>query len=320
MRKAKTKISSGEGLSMGGNIGGRKWEAVCESVRGASHIAAERPNQDALKIARFDSGTTVVAAVADGHGGANYIRSEVGSRLAVTVATEELHSLLQLPAKRLLAFHRTELEDILANRIVRRWLDRVGKHNLKHPFCDAELATTPALQQDATLAYGTTLLAAAANDRVALFVQIGDGDILTVSPRGGVSRPFERDPRLIGNETVSLCLPDAARQVRVGLKALNREDYDSIPVLILLSTDGYSNCFKDENAFAQVGKDYLDLLEASNGTMVVRKNLRTWLRQASDQYSRDDITVAMLYRRSGKRGGSTRAAKAAERIDVPAEN
>ena len=299
---------------------GWSWQVVSESVQGASHIVAELLNQDARKVfvtrasvgastdwksvtsPKFSSGSAVIAAVADGHGGKSYIRSAKGSEIAVDVATQKLKLLMQFPPAQLTAFHRSELEYYLATPLVRHWVDRVRAHSQEEHFSDDQIADFPEIQQFPELAYGTTLLAAAANDHAVVFVQIGDGDILTVSSSREVTRPFERDPLFIGNETASLCSIDADRNVKVRLKVL--DDSEDDPALILLATDGYSNCFKDDSAFAQVGADYLDMLEKDKGRSLIENSLGGWLRQASDDYSRDDITVAMIHRAAKKLGSS----------------
>ena len=53
------------------------------------------------------------------------------------------------------------------------------------------------------LAYGATLLAAAATDRVLLYLQLGDGEILSVTAQGTTTRPLPPDDRLIANQTTS---------------------------------------------------------------------------------------------------------------------
>jgi hypothetical protein len=67
------------------------------SERGASHVAAHTPNQDAVAVER--AGTAgVVTAVADGHGHSRHLRSARGSRLAVNIGCrvgQELADLLQ---------------------------------------------------------------------------------------------------------------------------------------------------------------------------------------------------------------------------------
>ena len=62
-----------------------------------------------------------------------------------------------------------------------------------NPFTEAELATLEkldgmegraAVESSPELAYGATLLAAAATDKVLLYLQLGDGEILSVSAPG----------------------------------------------------------------------------------------------------------------------------------------
>ena len=89
-----------------------------------------------------------------------------------------------------------------------------------------------------------------------LYLQLGDGDILVVAENGEVSRPLERDARLLADQTTSLCSPDAWRDFRVRFQAL----VDPPPALILLATDGYSNSFVSEAAFLQVGPDVLEMI------------------------------------------------------------
>ncbi len=56
------------------------------------------------------------------------------------------------------------------------------------------------------LAYGATLLAVALTSSFALYMQLGDGEILIVSDAGEVTQPLLKDERLLANETTSLCL------------------------------------------------------------------------------------------------------------------
>lgn len=51
------------------------------------------PNQDAHAIAALPDGTIVIA-VADGHGGRGYVRSDAGSRMATEQATQVVTRLL----------------------------------------------------------------------------------------------------------------------------------------------------------------------------------------------------------------------------------
>lgn len=62
------------------------WRTLTASVRGAAHERSGLPNQDAVRVARFDEGRALLVALADGHGSAKNFRSQPGARLAVATA------------------------------------------------------------------------------------------------------------------------------------------------------------------------------------------------------------------------------------------
>ena len=72
-------------------------------------------------------------------------------------------------------------------------------------------------------------------------------------------------------------------------------DPDSLPALILVSTDGYANSFREEHGFLAVGVDLMKMIR-SEGLGPIRKNLESWLREASELGSGDDVTVGILWR------------------------
>ena len=87
-------------------------------------------------------------------------------------------------------------------------------------------------------------------------ILIENGDIVAVAADGTAWFPLPADHRLAGNETTSLCLPQAWDTVRVCGDALREA-----PRLIMLSTDGYANSFQSDRAFLQVGADLLPMIE-----------------------------------------------------------
>jgi hypothetical protein len=141
------------------------------------------------------------------------------------------------------------------------------------------------------IAYGSTLLTVLITPAFVLYLQLGDGDILTVTTAGEVSRPLPKDERLFANETTSLCVPHAWQDMRVGFHALT----EALPALILLATDGYANSFRTDAGFLQVGSDLLEVLK-TEGAEVVKEQLVTWLTDTSVRGSGDDITLGVLYR------------------------
>ena len=254
------------------------WQVVGQSVRGAVHERNGLPNQDAIYwLPSSGEGSSIVLAVADGHGSARYSRSHIGACLAVESAAQLVHEFINSQADNL-SLLKDAVEDWLPRALVRKWVEVVTDHYNAEP-----------LNEESIVAYGATLIVAAVSERFALYLQLGDGEILTVSESGEVTRPLTRDDRLIANETTSLCAPDAWRDFRVSFQPLNH----SSPALILLSTDGYPNSFRHESGFFKVGSDILNMIR-EHGLAMVKDNLAGWLSDSTRAGSGDDITVGIL--------------------------
>ncbi len=175
-----------------------------------------------------------------------------------------------------------------------------GRGYRVHPFSEAEKSTLRLLDAGGSrrwLAYGSTLLSVVVTDAFIFYLQLGDGDILAVSESGEVERPLPRDERLMANETSSLCQEHAWHEVRTTFHLIA----GSPPALILASTDGYANSFRDEQSFRRVGMDLLQLIR-DEGPQVVEQNLEGWLAEASRCGSGDDVTVGIVYRVASEGG------------------
>lgn len=282
------------------------WRVIGKSVRGASHLRSGLPNQDAIHW-EPESGaqTPLILAVSDGHGSNKCFRSDLGSSFAVSTAAEVLRQLLsgQPDLENLSAIKRTA-EERLPQTLVREWKQAVEGHLSQNPITEEEWArlvekdghpARQAVEANPALVYGATLLTILIADNFILYLQLGDGEILTVSETGEVIQPLPKDERLIANETTSLCGPNAWRDFRFGFQALS----SSPPALIMLSTDGYPNSFQDEAGFLKVGTDFLDMIR-TEGLDKVNSSLETWLSDASGAGSGDDVTVGIVKRLEDK--------------------
>ena len=255
------------------------WDVIAGRVTGRSHLAAGRPCQDAVLWTHGEGFLAV--AVADGHGGARSPYSDVGAMLAVEVAVEllaEFHR--ELPRDAVPAAYRHFAEQQLPRRLVHAWQQRVMEADHAGPEAGGLLVS-----------YGTTLLACLACEQFLYFLQIGDGDILTVDAAGRVQRPLPADPRLLGNDTTSLSGDQAWRDARVRILPGSTEP----PELVLLASDGYGNSFADEAGLLQAAGDFLNLVQAGEAPQV-RRALDGWLAETSAEGSGDDISVALLHR------------------------
>jgi serine/threonine protein phosphatase PrpC len=282
-----------------------EWRVVGRSVRGASHLRSGLPNQDAIGWdPESGKGPALIVAVSDGHGSAKYFRSDKGAEFAVRAALAECRHLIdgQPDFANLSAIKRTA-EERLPQAIVRHWGQLVEQDAATNPVTPDELdlavakATSPvdrnALETTPTIWYGATLLAAIVTNAFTLFLRLGDGDILTVFEADAVTRPLPQATKeeSVGDDTQSLCLPNAWRDFALTFQALS----GSSRALVLITTDGYQKSFTDDAGFLKLGSDIFELIRRE-GLAAVDASLESWLNEASTSGSGDDITVALVYR------------------------
>ena len=265
--------------------GERMWAVGGRSVMGASHVDFRIPNQDAIAWGpREGRGPAVVLAAADGHGASVHFRSGVGAHIAVDVATKVLAEEITDPAwmaatdaSRLLAIKR---------RIVAGWREQVLADVATRP-----LERSAGRASDPFLPYGTTLVAAAVAGQAIVLLQIGDGDLLLGMADGTMVRPLPSDEGLVGEQTYSLCQPDAEARMRARIFAASDGDCD----FIMLSTDGLSKSLRDESAFRELASFWRKTV-AAEGLIPVTDRLDQWLSDASRKGSGDDITLGFIAR------------------------
>lgn len=277
-----------------------QWRVLGESVCGASHLRHGMWNQDAIRwLPEEGEGNSMILSVSDGHGSAKSFRSARGARFGVTIATEELHHLLTEFSEDLTVVKRAT-EDHLPRVLTREWEQTVLADLLWKPFTVEERERLIAssgekawndVEANPLLAYGATLLVIVATQTYLMFLQLGDGDIVVVPEDGEAYRPLAPDRRLIGGETTSLCRKNAWTDYSVGFQAIA----DIPPALVLASTDGYSNSFRDDDGFLHVGMDIHEMIQ-EEGLTAVQNSMNTWLSEASHFGSGDDITLGILVR------------------------
>jgi serine/threonine protein phosphatase PrpC len=302
------------------------WVVFGSSIQGEYHKNSNRPNQDAIKWFP-DSGiggenSVLVLAIADGHGAPVHFRSKKGADIAIAVALSTIREFLkqEITPDNISAIKKLA-ESKLPQLITRNWQDKVKEDIKENSYNEGELETLasrangPAGEDRDTVPYGTTLLTVAIKDFFILIVQIGDGDILAVNNDGDVTRPLEKDKRLISNETTSLCMINSWDEIRVVLRVFNKAE--SIPSLFLVSTDGYYNSFcgtnvndndnENDKEFRAMARGYLKIINEDGGYQKVKSELNDILTQTSKEGSGDDITLGIILNKDSIHDGTIRS-------------
>ncbi len=262
------------------------------SVQGASHIRSGRECQDSHKKIVKESGS-VILAVADGHGSESCPYSKTGSYAAVNVFCKILGDYLDTYAgqpEMLFTFLKREGDTKLAQEIDAEWKRRILR---LHTKCKREIP--PEAEQDKKKEavyklYGSTLLGLVLTEDFLFAFQLGDGDIVKVS-KNGVYHIIEGD-KILGTETHSLSKAESWKKAVTLIR--KREEKEQMPVMYMLSSDGLSNSYINDEEFEKTCMDYYLLLQ-EHGVKAVSDQLKTWLQETSELGSGDDITALFAY-------------------------
>jgi serine/threonine protein phosphatase PrpC len=304
----------------------KKWRCIGKSVQGASHKRSkpELPNQDSIHM-EPESGPPVILAVSDGHGSAKSFRSDRGSRFAVETATKVIQEFFLKSSEEesdvslsTLKNLKDPSERLLPRILVNEWRKAVNKdlglsedcpigteQTEQANFTDQEKdslvqkdgeAAWRAVKNNHFLAYGATLLAVLVTEFFIVYIQIGDGDILQVDYRGETTHVLARDPKLIANETTSLCMTQAWNEFKVHVELYPKDSpKQKMPTLILVATDGYSNSYSTNDQFLQIGQAYRKMFKEFLFEDI-EQQLEGFLQEISTQGSGDDITLGLIKR------------------------
>jgi serine/threonine protein phosphatase PrpC len=280
-----------------------EWRIIGESVPGASHLRAGTPNQDSiLQLRESSRSLPIVFSISDGHGSDKCFRSDRGSRYAVKKVVQVVSEFLdEHRNKNDLAEIENKGKEWLPKEFMRKWREAVEADLKTYPFTPEEFEklkekddekAIKLVESNPLLAYGATSLTIAVTESFLLYLQLGDGEMLTVSEKGEIVSPLPEDNRLFANETTSLCSIKAEDDFRFLVQKLSDE---TRPALILLSTDGYVNSFSERAGFLKAATDFYDML-GSEGHNFINDNLKAWLEEATRVGSGDDTTVGIIYR------------------------
>ena len=138
--------------------------------------------------------------------------------------------------------------------------------------------------------YGSTLVGLMITPIFVFAFQLGDGDISYVD-QNGLDHLLE-DEKILGVETHSLSKIDSWKKVVSAVR--RRDEADGLPYMLMLSTDGFANSYKNADEFQKTCVDYFAMIQ-QYGADAVAANLKSWLSETSAMGCGDDITVLIAY-------------------------
>ncbi|ALU42389.1 PP2C family serine/threonine-protein phosphatase [Pseudoalteromonas rubra] len=257
---------------------------ICGNVIGANHVSKNTPCQDAcLTSVQYIKGQPyVLFTVADGHGSARYVRSDIGAHFAVqsacSVVSDWLVSVEQISRDNpgnWLSHLRHDFGPRFAHKLRQTWLDRVTEHLKEHPFKEDELA----LNSTPINAYGTTIALAVVFNGQVFVGAIGDSGVFAVLNNGEFFVLNDTEDNNLGLTTNSLSQSDAPQQWKFKIIAL-----DEVKMMCAV-TDGFSDSLAD----IQLTLNSITDRVIGKGTEWLSENLPGFLTHLTQEGVGDDV-------------------------------
>lgn len=263
------------------------------TVIGASHIKSGTVCQDCSQSCEKTECRLVV--VCDGHGGADYCRSDRGSKLAAVAFMDCMENpdlIAALSAAATEKQRKSRIEQLIKS-IIARWNSLVEQDMRQHPFDEDELSGVSEKArrryeagERLQAAYGTTLIGAVLAEDFWLGLQIGDGKCVVVSENGEFTQPIPWDEECFLNVTTSLCDENAAKEFRFCFSR-------TLPAAVFIGSDGIDDCFAgDERLYDFYRVTLRSFAQTDEETTIAQ--LKEYLPTLSEKGSGDDMSVGIL--------------------------
>ena len=265
------------------------FKAFHMSERGESHLHDGRVCQDSSASFSDECGTVVV--VSDGHGGCDYVRSQIGSAMACEAAVKNIRRLFENISPEAFLAEPDMMLIQLEAAIINDWNESVRSHYEANPFTEEELdcvsekaGASYRSGHRIERAYGATLIAAAVTRDYWFGIQIGDGKCAAFDEAGICTQPIPWDEKCFLNKTTSICGSDALRDFRHFYS-------EKIPTAVFMGSDGIDDSFKNEEDMYDFYKTILYAFSISDYTQAVDE-LKAYLPRLSKEGSADDVSIA----------------------------
>ena len=265
---------------------------------GFSHLSSGLPKQDNTLSNVSDA--YAIAAVADGHGSPQYIRSDRGSAFAVEVCVNLLTDMFtrgvdaKRNAEKLKRFIKRDwdkkvVEDFAANPLTLEEDNRLraaidsesdGQRRAKISNYLKAFQSGEKIQK----AYGSTLIATASCDACVMGIHIGDGTCVAFYEDGTCDQPIPIDSRNMASTTSSLCNDDPGCRVYF---------FDRKPIAVFVASDGLDDSYGQGEQLCNFYRRVC--MELARNDEEYIQVLQSNLAKISEMGSKDDMSIAGIY-------------------------
>ena len=217
----------------------------------------------------YQDNERAIITCCDGHGGAQYVRSHLGSK----AASEAVQNVFKSVDKSfLLRKNSQEIAEKIKLLVLCEYNKLVEKHLTKNRIKENELIglteeEIDTLKFNPSKAYGTTLSGVMFYKKKVFIICIGDTEVIAFK-KGKFIQIFDNENDPVGNVTNSMCQEDAFKYIKLLVLPANTVDG------VILCTDGLSSPFQTYQNFHN---------------SFIKPNIRKILISQSYSYLKDEV-------------------------------
>lgn len=259
------------------------YDVFCSSVVGYKNKIKNKGSQDYLKYKKLENG--IICAIGDGHGIDRCKYSHKGAEFACNACIDILHDLYD----ELSNYDEKELNKLIKDinkenyiqvSIQNRWRKYVINHFRKK---------VPNVYKIDYVLYGTTLIGVLITNKIKLYLQIGDGDIVEYLNEFNLIDYNKKNK--VNGVLNSMYLDDAYKYIDLKISFSNLEKLDSI----VLFSDGFTNSFKN---YDELNKSLTSTIREYRKNVFTRYNIdiqyKKYLQYLTINKSKDDISIIFI--------------------------
>lgn len=260
---------------------------------GFSHLSSKKPCQDYSMHMTGDDWS--VAIVSDGHGSANFTRSDRGSRFACEATRDALQEFLREvnPEDLRNPATRDGIVIQLCKNILLRWNTRVDADVSDNPFTPEEVEKVADKYKNRYLngdavehAYGATLIVAIVTKDFFLAIRNGDGQCVAADREGVFTTPIPWNDNCEFNVTTSLCDHEAIDNFRYCYST-------ELPAAVFVGSDGVDDSYTSVEELFHLYRS-LCLRALDEGVETTEEYVAMLLPEITRRGSTDDVSISGL--------------------------
>ncbi len=260
-----------------------RFDVFYSSVIGYKNKIKGKNSQDYLKFKKVENG--VICAIGDGHGIDRCKYSYKGSEFACDACInilEKLYNEIKFINYKDLdnTIEYIKKDDKIQRLIQEKWRSYVLNHYK---------TKVPNVYNVDYILYGTTLIGSLITDKIKIYIQIGDGNIIEYTNKFNLIT-YDKNSKVYGVVN-SMYLDDAYKYMDLKISINYKDNVDSVVIF----SDGFTNSFKtyDElnNSLKLFIKEYRkNVFKKYN----IEKKYKQYLEYLTMNKSKDDISIIFI--------------------------